>query len=1072
MADINTHAISLNGSSQYAYITDANQTGLDITGALTIELWIKFESLPSSGNTMYLVNKYIGLTGLRQYGFRFLNDSGTYKLAFRKADAYVNFEEVFVDWTPSVDTWYHIAVTYNGTDEVKFYIDASQQGSTQSITYSGIGTGNTIFSIGCSDYGGSPSNFFDGLIDEVRIWNVVRTPTEINANKSKRIVSYPGLVASWSLDNTLTDSSGNSNTLTNVGSATFSTDVSTLTSVIEIKVLTEVIKAISSSTKSTGKMLSQSLKVITSLTKIGTFLKTLAEIIKVVSTKASKQFKELLESFRVNVAITKILSAFNFKTLNESILVIPAIANVLTAIKELTERIIVAPAYSTILTANKTLTETVKVVGSIIKRVEKTFNELVKTIDETANVKTIFIKIFTEIIRINELAIDKIFSGFKVFIEQVKVLSSSLFSGSFYKIMVERVVVSGIYQRVWAIYKIFTEIVIVSSSKLVEMARAFNESLKVNPLLTTMRSRILTQIVSVSQTLNSSISRIFTENVIVHWQRLSRGAYVYIQNLRVGSSKIFSTGRIFVERILGSTSWEFVKTQFVDLTEHLKVILTFTKRTGRIFVNIIKVRLSNFYNTGRTFVQGLSVGEWFQAARSYTFSEIVKVSVEFGSFAIGKVLNEIVKVRIIFTEGRNKIMSEIIRVSDNFRFTFIKIFSEIINVVSSRVSAIGRTLVQIVKMADTKRFRKTQFKVLYDRLSATNALFKATGRTLKEVVIAVGSMSSWAIGKLLIEIVKVRDSVVRTWTLSRVFSEIIKVSGNAFNQGAKIFSEVLAISSEFILGTISKLFIEIIKIVEDVRKSLPAKSYSESIVVSDSVFKQAGKTFTEAVIVASEFILGTISKLFIEIVKVIDNYSKAWTLSRVFSETVKVVGNLFNQAGLIFAETISVVGSFVLGTISKLLIETVKVYGIFNTAITRTFNEIIKIAGNAYNQAGKIFSEIVSVVGTMMNFNIGKLLKETVNVSISLVRTLSRVFTQVINAVELTLQTAIGRVFNEIVSIVSPTALKSIGRTFTETVIAGWSKIKLVLNGIQVGLWKKVARVTNGVWRKISRNDN
>jgi hypothetical protein len=48
----------------------------------------------------------------------------------------------------------------------------------------------------------------------------------------------------------------------------------------------------------------------------------------------------------------------------------------------------------------------------------------------------------------------------------------------------------------------------------------------------------------------------------------------------------------------------------------------------------------------------------------------------------------------------------------------------------------------------------------------------------------------------------------------------------------------------------------------------------------------------------------------------------------------------------------------------------------------------------------------------------------------------------------------------------------AIGKLLIEVVSVGWAKIKLVLNGIQVGLWKKVARVTNGVWRKISRNDN
>ena len=47
----NSHSLDLeSSSSQYASITDASQTGLDITGDLTIELWAKFESLPSEYN--------------------------------------------------------------------------------------------------------------------------------------------------------------------------------------------------------------------------------------------------------------------------------------------------------------------------------------------------------------------------------------------------------------------------------------------------------------------------------------------------------------------------------------------------------------------------------------------------------------------------------------------------------------------------------------------------------------------------------------------------------------------------------------------------------------------------------------------------------------------------------------------------------------------------------------------------------------------------------------------------------------------------------------------------------------
>jgi hypothetical protein len=49
-----------------------------------------------------------------------------------------------------------------------------------------------------------------------------------------------------------------------------------------------------------------------------------------------------------------------------------------------------------------------------------------------------------------------------------------------------------------------------------------------------------------------------------------------------------------------------------------------------------------------------------------------------------------------------------------------------------------------------------------------------------------------------------------------------------------------------------------------------------------------------------------------------------------------------------------------------------------------------------------------------------------------------------------------GRIFSENPKVVNPTMTKLTGRTFTETLEIGWAKIKLVLNGIQVGLWKRL----------------
>jgi hypothetical protein len=54
----NTKSLFLDASNtDYAYLTDGSQTGLDITGSITLEAWIKLESLPASGVSYAIVAK-------------------------------------------------------------------------------------------------------------------------------------------------------------------------------------------------------------------------------------------------------------------------------------------------------------------------------------------------------------------------------------------------------------------------------------------------------------------------------------------------------------------------------------------------------------------------------------------------------------------------------------------------------------------------------------------------------------------------------------------------------------------------------------------------------------------------------------------------------------------------------------------------------------------------------------------------------------------------------------------------------------------------------------------------------
>jgi hypothetical protein len=135
------------------------------------------------------------------------------------------------NWTPTLNTWYHWAVTYDGsTGVVKWYIDGSQL-STATIATGGLSALTDVFCIGqATDVSSGTCNpgaghRFDGNISNFKLWNTARTAGQISTDMCGTLGATTGLVGEWSLDNVLTDNSGNGYTLTNQNTVTFPANV-------------------------------------------------------------------------------------------------------------------------------------------------------------------------------------------------------------------------------------------------------------------------------------------------------------------------------------------------------------------------------------------------------------------------------------------------------------------------------------------------------------------------------------------------------------------------------------------------------------------------------------------------------------------------------------------------------------------------------------------------------------------------------------------------------------------------------------------------------------------------------
>lgn len=221
-------------SGTYYYRVRANKTSVDLQGcpsnvktvtipysapgnALAFDGTDDYVSLPSGivsslNNTTIESWFFYNGGGNWQRVFDFGNGTGSYIMfspmptssapypifeMFNGADK----QRVTANKTLITGKWYHVAVTVNGsTNTAKMYLNGELAGENNSFTLRpstlGVTTQNWL---GRSQY--NIDAYLNGKIDEFRIWNNVKTQTEIQANMKTGIASNaPGIIANYKFD--------------------------------------------------------------------------------------------------------------------------------------------------------------------------------------------------------------------------------------------------------------------------------------------------------------------------------------------------------------------------------------------------------------------------------------------------------------------------------------------------------------------------------------------------------------------------------------------------------------------------------------------------------------------------------------------------------------------------------------------------------------------------------------------------------------------------------------------------------------------------------------------------------
>jgi hypothetical protein len=199
-----------------AYVDFGNPASLKLTN-FTLEMWIRRDGTGVGTDTG--TNGIIDLIPLIAKG-RAENEAAAidvnYILGIDQSSNFLSadFEEAPTGADPSQNHpvigthailpgsgWHHVAATYDGAD-YKIYLDGLLEGTTPGIGQPPANTSDVEVALGSAlNSTNVASGFFDGAIDEVRVWNVARSQAQIQSTANAQLVTpTAGLVARWALD--------------------------------------------------------------------------------------------------------------------------------------------------------------------------------------------------------------------------------------------------------------------------------------------------------------------------------------------------------------------------------------------------------------------------------------------------------------------------------------------------------------------------------------------------------------------------------------------------------------------------------------------------------------------------------------------------------------------------------------------------------------------------------------------------------------------------------------------------------------------------------------------------------
>jgi len=174
------------------HVNCGNNSSLQITSDISISCWFKTSN---TVDTMVLISKRNSATGFNGMGYQLYIASNKIKFLVTQTGINTYTAQYGTDVTDG--QWYHVLCTIDQGNEISISVD----GDPPVVTSLTVGTyvdSNTPFKIGYNQVG-SGHYYFDGLMDEVSIFNSVKAIGDLwdGSGQPTDLTGESGLVSWW-----------------------------------------------------------------------------------------------------------------------------------------------------------------------------------------------------------------------------------------------------------------------------------------------------------------------------------------------------------------------------------------------------------------------------------------------------------------------------------------------------------------------------------------------------------------------------------------------------------------------------------------------------------------------------------------------------------------------------------------------------------------------------------------------------------------------------------------------------------------------------------------------------------